>query len=287
MIQQNFSKNITKKRIYQRLKTIYDYYESSSYLFPNYTALNEGKYIYRNIIKKQKLIDYLEDLEDKKQEKEEKKAKKNKNINLYENEQNSNSCFDVFDSKVYNNIIKETGNDSKINELFCVVNNNNEGGDSFASIMKLAEEIKEIKDIKEIENKNNKENKEIKYKNKIKENKDKKDNKEIKENKVNKEKKENKEGKENKDIYVYIKKDSNINLNNINNKIKNSIDSKIYISRRVGINQNQNPNNQNPNQNSINSKKLFKKAKVNINLNNILNNNFSNLNSKNITHNYS
>ena len=44
------------KEIYQRLKTIYDYYESSSYLFPNYTAINEGKYIYRNIIKKQKLI---------------------------------------------------------------------------------------------------------------------------------------------------------------------------------------------------------------------------------------
>ena len=54
--------------IYPQLRTIYDYYESSSYLFPNYTAINEGKYIYRNIIKKQKLIDYLEDLEDKNEE---------------------------------------------------------------------------------------------------------------------------------------------------------------------------------------------------------------------------
>ena len=62
-----------RKEIYPRLKTIYEYYESSSYLFPNYTAINEGKYIYRNIIKKQKLIDYLEDLEDKKMEKEQKK----------------------------------------------------------------------------------------------------------------------------------------------------------------------------------------------------------------------
>ena len=275
-----FKEFYNKKEIYQRLKTIYDYYESSSYLFPNYTAINEGKYIYRNIIKKQKLIDYLEDLEDKKQEREEKKAKKNKNLNLYENEQNSSSCFDVFDSKVYNNIIKETGNDSKINELFCVINNNNEGGgDSFASIMRLAEEIKEIKDTNEKENKNNKE---IKDKSKIKENKDKKE---------NKENKENKETKENKDIFIYNKKDSNINLNNINNKIKNRIESKIYVSRRVGINQNPNPNqnsqNQHSNQNSINSKKIFRKAKVNININNILNNNFSNLNSKNITHNYS
>ena len=279
-----FKEYYKKKEIYQRLKTIYDYYESSSYLFPNYTAINEGKYIYRNIIKKQKLIDYLEDLEDKKQEKEEKKAKKNKNLNLYENEQNSSSCFDVFDSLVYNNIIKETGNDSKINELFCVVNNNNEGGDSFASIMKLAEEIK---DIKEKENKNNKENKEIKDKTKIKENKDKKEIKEGREIKENKENKESKESKESKNIYIYNKKDSKINLNNINNKIKNRIESKIYVSRRVGINQNQNPNNHNSNQNSINSKKIFKKAKVNININNVLNNNFSNLNAKNITHNYS
>ena len=71
-----FKEYYYKKDIYERLKTIFDYYESSSYLFPNYTAINEGKYIYRNIIKKQNLIDYLEDLEDKKKEKEEKKAKK-------------------------------------------------------------------------------------------------------------------------------------------------------------------------------------------------------------------
>ena len=67
-----------KEEIYPRLKTIYDYYESSSYLFPNYTAINEGKYIYRNINKKQKLIDYLEDLEDKIKEKEEKEKLKKK-----------------------------------------------------------------------------------------------------------------------------------------------------------------------------------------------------------------
>ena len=73
-----FKEYYIKKEIYPRLKTIYDYYESSSYLFPNYTAINEGKYIYRNIIRKQKLIDYLEDLEDKKKEKEEKKNIKNK-----------------------------------------------------------------------------------------------------------------------------------------------------------------------------------------------------------------
>ena len=253
-----FKEYYYKKDIYERLKTIFDYYESSSYLFPNYTAINEGKYIYRNIIKKQNLIDYLEDLEDKKKEKEEKKAKKNKNLNLnlYQNEQSSSSCFDVFDSKVYNNIIKETGNDSKINELFCVTNNNNECGDSYASIMKLTEEIKDNKE-KEI-----KYNKQIKEKTKIviKKDKDKKENKENKENNSNNKNENN----------------INLNLNNINCKIKNKIGPKIYVSRRVGANQIQN---------NVNSKQIFKKAKININ--NILNNNLSNLNTKNIHHNYS
>ena len=116
-----FKEYYKNKEITKRLKSIFDYYESSSYLFPNYTALNEGKYIYRNIIKKQKLIDYLEDLEDKMKEKEEKKNKKKNNLQL---EDDSSSYFNVFDTKVYNNIIKETGNDSKINEIFCVGNKN-------------------------------------------------------------------------------------------------------------------------------------------------------------------
>ena len=110
-----FKEYYISKDIYPRLKTIYDYYESSSYLFPNYTAINEGKYIYRNIIRKQKLIDYLEDLEDKKKEKEEKrKNRKKQNQN-----EESSSYIEVFDTKVYDSIRKETGNDSKINELFC------------------------------------------------------------------------------------------------------------------------------------------------------------------------
>jgi hypothetical protein len=110
-----FKEYYNTKEMYPRLKTIFDYYESSSYLFPNYTAIDEGKYIYRNIIKKQRLIDYLEDLEDKKKEKEEKRMKKNNKIDNFENDQSSSSYSDVFNTKIYNNIIKETGNNSKIN----------------------------------------------------------------------------------------------------------------------------------------------------------------------------
>ena len=143
-----FKEYYNSKEIYPRLKTIYDYYESSSYLFPNYTAINEGKYIYRNIIKKQKLIDFLEDLEDKKKEKEERNKYKKRKKFQNSNEQSS-SYIEVFDTKVYENIRKETWNDSKINDLFCITNeNNNESADSFASIQKLTDILKEKDKIK-------------------------------------------------------------------------------------------------------------------------------------------
>ena len=71
-------------------------------MFPNYAAIDEGKYIYRNIIRKQKLIDYLEDLEDKKKEKEEKRKNRKKQNQTEE----SSSYIEVFDTKVYVNIRK-------------------------------------------------------------------------------------------------------------------------------------------------------------------------------------
>ena len=224
-----FKEYYNSNELYLRLRTIFEYYESSSYLFPNYTAINEGKYIYRNIIKKQKLIDYLEDLEDKKMEKEQKKLKKNNKLGNYDNEQSSSSYSDVFNTKVYTNIIKDTGNDSKINEIFCLGNKNNENdcGDSLASIVKLTEEIKEKEKRENQDNQENKENRDINTKNNTKNN-----------------------------------SKSNINdMSNItNNKSRSKGDSKIYVLKRVNLNQN-----------NSNSKKIFKKAKVNITVNNIIN----------------
>ena len=236
-----FKEYYNKKEIYPRLRTIYDYYESSSYLFPNYTAINEGKYIYRNIIRKQKLIDYLEDLEDKKKEKEEKKnlKKKKKLKNQTQNEQSS-SCIEVFDTKIYENIRKETENDSKINELFCVgTKNNNNDCDSFASILKLAEELKEKE--KDSEKKNS-QNKEI-------------------------------NNKTNKETNSIINK--NINTNNkkiiYNLDNLNETEGKIYVSRRVSLNQNT----------KVYNKKTINKGVKNLNLNNYINNNNSGLNVRN------
>ena len=199
-----------KKEIYPLLKKIYDYYESSSYLFPNYTAINEGKYIYRNIISKQKLIDYLEDLEEKKKEKEEKRKKKLKNQSMSEQ---SSSFIEVFSPKIYENIRKETENDSKMNELFCVGNGNktNSECDSIASILKLTEEIKEKDKEKELEKSiKNKTTKNSNNKNIINNN-----NISIRKNRINKKK---------------------INIENYSNNIINSYNNIIDNSKRINSN---------------------------------------------------
>ena len=247
-----FKEFYSKKEIYPRLKTIYDYYESSSYLFPNYTAINEGKYIYRNIIRKQKLIDYLEDLEDKKKEKEEKKnmKKKKKSKNINQDEQSS-SCIEVFDTKIYENIRKETENDSKINELFCVGNKNNANDcDSFSSILKLTEELKERE--KEIDNKKNNINKEkeINYNT----------SREISNNNTNKKSSNNNNSNNNSN--TNNNKRITYNLDNLN-----ETEGKIYVSRRVSLNQNT----------KVYNKKTINKGVKNLNINNFINNNNSGL----------
>ena len=226
-----FKEYYISKDIYPRLKTIYDYYESSSYLFPNYTAIDEGKYIYRNIIRKQKLIDYLEDLEDKKKEKEEKrKNRKKQNQN-----EESSSYIELFDTKVYDNIRKETENDSKINELFCVENKENNDYDSFASIAKLTEMIKE---------------------------KDKEINGGKKENNTNFSMNNNSNKKNNNNGSV---KEHSYNLKNKNNGI--GIETKIFVSRRININQ--------PDNNNNNHKKKYLKKPENLSINNFINSNYS------------
>lgn len=51
------------KEIDERLPKLYDYYENYSKIFPNYIILPEAKYIYKNIQKKQRLIDTQQMLE--------------------------------------------------------------------------------------------------------------------------------------------------------------------------------------------------------------------------------
>ena len=51
-----YNKNEIKKKIYNITK----YYQNSSKLYPNYSPLNEAKYIYKNIERKQRIIDLIE-----------------------------------------------------------------------------------------------------------------------------------------------------------------------------------------------------------------------------------
>ena len=64
-----------------RLKRFYQYYNIYSKIYPNYTALTEGIYIYKNIQKKQIMIDIQEEMEmkNKKNENELDKMDKKKN----------------------------------------------------------------------------------------------------------------------------------------------------------------------------------------------------------------
>ena len=65
-----------KQEIDLRLPKFYEFYELYSKIFPNYTCIEEGKYFYRNIQQKQKMINMIEKLE---------MEKKLKNNNFFDN----------------------------------------------------------------------------------------------------------------------------------------------------------------------------------------------------------
>ena len=64
----------TKKELKRRLNKIFNFYESYSKIFPNYMILAENKYLYKNIRKKQKMIDAFNQI--KKEEEENRKSLK-------------------------------------------------------------------------------------------------------------------------------------------------------------------------------------------------------------------
>ena len=82
-----------------RLKKILTFYEKYSKVFPNYLVLKENKYLYRNLHKKQKMINAINEL--KKEEKENKKKlgiKQGKNNNI------KNAKNELFTKKVKDDI---------------------------------------------------------------------------------------------------------------------------------------------------------------------------------------
>ena len=104
----------------KKLKELFNYYNESSFIFPNYTPLPESKYIYRNIIKKQRVIDEQENLEELKMKQKKLKEKK-KNI-FYEFYNDSEYESRFFNSSIYNSILKTS--ESLIKILFGIDNKN-------------------------------------------------------------------------------------------------------------------------------------------------------------------
>ena len=92
-----------KKELKKKLKGILYFYEKYSKIFPNYIIIQESKYLYKNIKKKQKMIDNLQEIK----EADEKKAKNKKKFNEINDT--------VFTQGAINSICNQTDSFYKLN----------------------------------------------------------------------------------------------------------------------------------------------------------------------------
>ena len=151
-----------KEEIKKFLPLIFRYYISSTVIFPNYVLLEEKKYIYKNIQKKQQIINdqqEQEELEKKKKNKEKEKEK----IDDYDNNININfesdltSKSDILTSHVLNSILNQTNTSNNI-KLFGLNSSNNTSEDLMKFIEKLNNEEKNVNLKKNKNNNNNNKN---------------------------------------------------------------------------------------------------------------------------------
>ena len=146
------------KEVKKFLPLIFDYYHSSTVIFPNYVILDEKKYIYKNIQKKQQIINIQqeqEEIENKKKIKEKKEEKlkieDDDNINF---DSDSTSKSDILTSHALNSILNQTNTSNNI-KLFGLNKNSNTSEDLVKFIDKLTNEEKKCN----IKNKSNKKSK--------------------------------------------------------------------------------------------------------------------------------
>ena len=107
-----------KTEIIPLLKQIFEYYKLSSVVYPNYILLPENKYIYRNIQKKQKIIDDQQEQEEKYNDEEFKKK------NLTDRNNSLNKSEKLFDSKIIDSILNQS-NTSQIQKFVFGFSNEN------------------------------------------------------------------------------------------------------------------------------------------------------------------
>ena len=142
-----------------RLPRFYEYYETYSRIYPNYTALPEAKYIYKNIHKKQKMIDQQQEIE----ESEERKKENNKNK---KNKRNNEKGDLVFNTEIYNSIVNES--EDLYNLLFGINKNFENSEKTQEDFNKIIQEIKKSEN--QIYNDTSYENDNLNLKNNIKNN---------------------------------------------------------------------------------------------------------------------
>ena len=115
---QNYYKIKESKYI---LPKIFEYYINCSVIFPNYVVLPESQYIYKNIQKKQKVIDVQQEQEDKEENIKKGLIKKEKKE-------------DIFTTQILDSILNQTDT-SGIKQFFGVSSDGNSLGDQLSKII--------------------------------------------------------------------------------------------------------------------------------------------------------
>ena len=120
---------------FKKLKRFLNYYEKYSIYYPNYIILHESKYLYRNIIKKQRIIENYQN---------KKKEIKNYTKNNEEGNKKNNNDKIIFNSTVYNSILKNSENDGI--SIFGLSNkfNKDESKEDYSSISHIEDIITNI-----------------------------------------------------------------------------------------------------------------------------------------------
>ena len=78
-----------------RIKKLIEFYNATSVIYPNYTPIIEAKYIYKNVMQKQKVIDQIQEYEDKQ-------------MMLKQNKTKVKSLVNVFDDIAYDAIMNQS-----------------------------------------------------------------------------------------------------------------------------------------------------------------------------------
>ena len=133
-----FWKFYSKKESNQFLAKILNYYKQTSVVFPNYILLTENKYLYKNIQRKQKLINILE-------EKEEKCLSKCKKIG-YDTDDFFDIYSKVFNSKILDSILNESESSQLKKSLFGVSTENSNLTDTDNKMNNLVNNITKIEE---------------------------------------------------------------------------------------------------------------------------------------------